>query len=98
MLLDKSLEISTSIRGRPPAWTPLFWPKTIKKEQMEFKTADHELTDDQLQNYGEILTKVRLKYKTAALEALKQDRSDNLDTENLNAVKLAQRIHKSKLN
>ena len=61
MLLDKSLEVSTSIRGRPPAWTPLFWPKTIKKEHMEFKTADHELTVDQLQNYGEILTKVKLK-------------------------------------
>ena len=41
MLLDKSLNVSTSIRGRPPAWSPLYWPPTIKKQQMEFKTEDN---------------------------------------------------------
>ena len=56
---------------------------------MTFKTSDNELTIDQLQFYGEKLTSIRLKYKKAALEALKKDKLENLDTFELNAKKLA---------
>ena len=65
---------------------------------MTFRTSENELTVDQLQFYGEKLTSIRLKYKEAALEALKKDKLENLDTNDLNAKKLAERIHKSQLN
>ena len=26
LLLDQSLDVSTSVRGRPPAWKAIYWP------------------------------------------------------------------------
>ena len=53
LLFDASMGSISHGRGRPPAYQPIFWPPFIKKQQMNFKTTDNELSSQQLQEYGE---------------------------------------------
>ena len=53
LLFDAGMSSISHGRGRPPAYAPLFWPPFIKKQQMNFKTSDNELSSQQLQEYGE---------------------------------------------
>ena len=52
LLLDAALGASTKQRGRPAAWSPIFWPKHVKKENQDFKIADNRLSEDRLIAYG----------------------------------------------
>ena len=63
LLLDKSLGEPKPTKGRPPDWKPIFWPPFIKKQQVEFKVANNELSRDRLAKYGEQISKVREKLK-----------------------------------
>ena len=65
-LLDAGMGSVNHGPGRPPNWKPLFWPPHIKREQMEFKTSENQLTDQQLFEYGKKLSEIRAKLRTKA--------------------------------
>jgi hypothetical protein len=52
LLLDASMGNISHGRGRPPEYKLLFWPPHIKKQQMSFSTAENELSDEKLRQYG----------------------------------------------
>ena len=53
LLLDQGLSNAIQGRGRPQIWNPIYWPPHIKKQQIEFKTAENELDENKLYKLGE---------------------------------------------
>ena len=45
LLLDASMGNISHGRGRPPDYSPLFWPPHLKKQQISFTTEDNKLSD-----------------------------------------------------
>ena len=63
LLLDAGMGSINHGPGRPPNWKPLYWPPHIKKDQMDFKTEDNRLTDEELVDYGRRLSAIRAKLR-----------------------------------
>ena len=77
LLLDASLDISTSNGRQQQNWKPIFWPPTVKKEQMNFKVSNQVLSEKQLVKYGEQLTRFREKLRKDANSTAQKSKESN---------------------
>lgn len=48
LVMDQSDIATTTFKGRPPAWEPIYWPPHIKKQHMDFKIEENRLNDENL--------------------------------------------------